>query len=214
MAVNLLATPVGETLNLFIATGRAAFTLDRSNSILNPTRGWRFDAETDPTLIEGDRSLGYLKTEAQVSGYLPLGGGLPIVAARVKLGSILGGSIPGVPADRRFFAGGGGSVRGYGYQAVGPRLSDNTPEGGLSLTEGSIELRQRLSKSWGLVAFADVGGIGTSSAPSFDNLAIGVGAGVRYDLGFAPLRLDIATPVNSRRGDSPVQIYISIGQAF
>ncbi len=214
VALNLLATPVGETLSLLIATGRAAFTLDRSNSILNPTRGWRFDAETDPTLIEGDRNLGYLKTEAQVSGYLPLGGGLPIVAARVKFGSILGGSIPGVPADRRFFSGGGGSVRGYGYQAVGPRLSDNTPEGGLSLTEGSIELRQRLSKSWGLVAFADVGGIGTSSVPSFDNLAIGVGAGVRYDLGFAPLRLDIATPVNSRRGDSPVQIYISIGQAF
>jgi translocation and assembly module TamA len=45
-------------------------------------------------------------------------------------------------------------------------------------------------------------------------MSVGVGAGVRYDLGFGPLRLDIATPLNRREGDGPVQVYISIGQAF
>ncbi len=213
-AINLLATPVGENLNLAIATLKTGFTLDRSNSILNPTRGWRLDAEADPTFITGDRTLGYLKTEGQLSGYAPLGGGWPVLAARLKLGSIWGGSIPDVPADRRFFAGGGGSVRGYGYQEVGPRLSDNTPEGGLSLTEASIELRQALTRRWGLVAFADAGEIGSTDMPAFDALAYGVGLGVRYDLGFGPLRLDLATPLNPRAGDSRVQVYISIGQAF
>ena len=213
-AVNLLATPVGENLNLYILTTRAAFTLDRSNSLLNPSRGWRLEVEADPTWIAGDRNLGYVKTESQLSAYLPLGGDGTVIASRVKLGSIWGGTIPDVPADRRFYAGGGGSVRGYGYQEVGPKLSDGTPEGGLALTEGSIEVRQRLSRRWGLVAFADVGAIGISPAPTFDNLSIGAGFGVRYDLGFAPLRLDIGTPVNPRSGDSPVQIYISIGQAF
>jgi translocation and assembly module TamA len=213
-AVNLLATPVGENLKLFIATTRAGFTLDRSNSILDPSRGWRLEADAEPTFIAGDRTLGYLRGQAQLTGYLPFGVGLPVAAGRLKLGSIWGGSIPGVPADRRFFAGGGGSVRGFGYQQVGPRLSDNTPVGGLSLVEGSVEMRQRLGRKWGLVAFADAGTIGVSSTPSFRDLSVGVGAGLRYDLGFGPLRLDIATPVNPRQGDSPVQLYISIGQAF
>ncbi len=213
-AVNLLATPVGETLNLFIATAKAGLVFDRSNSILNPTKGWRLDVEADPTLIEGGRSLTYVKTHAQISGYWPLGPAGTDIAARLKVGAIWGGSIPGVPADRRFFAGGGGSVRGYGYQAVGPRLSDNTPVGGLSLTEGSFELRQPVSRRWSVVAFADVGEIGPTVTPRFNNLAVGVGAGIRYDLGFGPLRLDIGTPLNGQKGDAPVQVYISIGQAF
>jgi translocation and assembly module TamA len=213
-AINLQALPVGETLNLFIATTTAAFTLDRSNSILNPTKGWRVQAEVDPTLIAGDRSLEYVKVEGQLSGYWPIGARLPDLAARVKFGSIVGGSLPGVPSDRRFYAGGGGSVRGYAYQGVGPRLSDNTPVGGLSVTEASLEARQPLSSRLGLVVFADAGALGETSTPSFNNVAVGVGAGVRYDLGFGPLRLDIATPLNARRGDSPVQLYISIGQAF
>jgi translocation and assembly module TamA len=213
-AVNLSATPVGQTLNLLITTGLAAFVLDRSDSILNPNRGWRLSAETDPTWITGDRNLEYVKTETQLSGYLPIGGLGTVLAARIRLGSILGGSIPNVPADRRFYGGGGGSVRGYGYQAVGPRLGDNTPAGGLSLTEGSIEIRQKLTSRWALVAFADAGDVGKTASPHFNSLALGVGAGIRYDLGFAPIRLDIATPVNPRSGDSPVQIYISIGQAF
>lgn len=213
-AVNLLATPVGETLKLYIVTTKAAFTLDRSNSILNPTRGWRLEGEADPTWISGDRELGYLKTQAQLSGYEPLVDGWPVLAARLKLGSIWGGSIPDVPADRRFYAGGGGSVRGYGYQEVGPRLSDNTPEGGLSLTEASVELRQALTKRWGLVAFADAGEVGPSALPAFDSLQYGLGVGVRYDLGFGPLRFDLGTPLNPRAGDSRVQVYISIGQAF
>jgi translocation and assembly module TamA len=213
-AVNLQAIPIGETLNLFIATTTAGFTLDRSNSILNPTKGWRVQVEADPTLIEGDRSLEYLKLTGQISGYWPLGGGLPDLAARVKVGSIVGGSLTDIPADRRFYAGGGGSVRGYSYQGVGPRLSDNTPIGGLSVTEASIEARQPLTRQLGLVVFADAGALGSTSTPGYNSVAVGVGAGVRYDLGFGPLRLDLATPVNPQRGDSPIQVYISIGQAF
>jgi translocation and assembly module TamA len=214
-AVNLLATPVGERLNLFIVTVAGAFAVDHANDLLDPTRGWRFDARAEPTLISGDRDLVYLKTQAQVSGYLPLSGSAAtVVAARLKAGAILGGDIPTVPAERRFFAGGGGSVRGFAYQAVGPRLSDNTPEGGLSLVEASVELRQRLSQRWGVVAFADAGAVGARPTPSLANISAGVGIGVRYDLGFGPLRLDIATPLNPRKGDAAVQIYLSIGQSF
>ncbi len=137
-----------------------------------------------------------------------------MLAGRLKLGAILGGSIPLVPGPDRFYAGGGGSVRGYAYQAVGPRYADNTPEGGLSLFEGSLELRQRLTQQWGLAAFVDAGAAGTTVTPDFRHPDIGVGAGVRYNAGFGPIRLDIATPLYRRRGDSPIQLYISIGQSF
>ena len=214
-AVNTQATPVGETLHLVIATGLAGFALDRSNDPLNPVRGFRVDAHIEPTYIAGDRNLAYLKGVVQASGYLPFGqDAATVIAARIRLGTILGGQIPDVPADRRFYAGGGGSVRGYGYQAVGPRLSDNTPEGGLSLAEASFEVRRRLFGKWSGVAFVDAGAVGPGPSPSFTGYGLGAGLGVRYDLGFAPLRIDIGTPLRRQRGDSPVQVYISLGQSF
>ncbi|HXU99335.1 MAG TPA: autotransporter assembly complex family protein [Caulobacteraceae bacterium] len=214
-AINPEGTPVGEHLNLLIPTGLVAFSLDKSNDILDPTRGWRFQVRLEPTWVTGTRSVAYVKSWAQASGYLPFGkGGDTVLAGRIAMGSIVGGNIPDVPADRRFYAGGGGSVRGYAYQAVGPRLSDNTPEGGLSLTEAAIEVRHKLSQRWGVVGFFDAGSVGASPAPDFSHVSTGVGVGVRYDLGFGPLRLDLATPLNPRQGDSPIQVYVSIGQSF
>jgi len=195
--------------------GLAAVAIDNSNDPLDPTSGWRADARLEPKAALGDGSIVYLKVQGQLSGYLPLDASAStVLAARLKLGAILGGSIPLVPAPDRFYSGGGGSVRGYAYQAVGPRYADNTPEGGLSLFEGSLELRQRLTQQWGLAAFVDTGAAGTTVTPDFSHPDIGVGAGVRYNAGFGPIRLDIATPLYRRRGDSPIQLYISIGQSF
>ncbi len=214
-AVNLLATPVGQDLKLVITTGLAAFALDRSNDPLNPTRGWRLEARVEPTWITGDRTIAYLRAQTQASAYLPLTVGAgTVLAARFKIGSILGGKIPDVPADRRFFVGGGGSVRGYGYQGVGPRLSDNTPQGGLSAVEASVEVRQHVIQDWGVVAFVDTGAVGTGPTPAFTGYGVGAGVGVRYNLGFAPLRVDIATPLKPRAGDSRIHVYVSIGQSF
>jgi translocation and assembly module TamA len=119
-----------------------------------------------------------------------------------------------VPASRRFFSGGGGSVRGYAYQAIGPRLSDNTPQGGVSLVETSLEVRHRFTSKWGGVAFIDAGAIGTERKPKQEDFRVGAGFGVRYDLGFGPIRADIAVPLGKRSGDPAFQIYLSIGQSF
>jgi len=212
-AINPDGIAVGQTLKLVIVSGLAAFTLDRSNDPLNPTRGWRLQAQAEPTFITGDRTLPYVKVQAQASGYWPVGPGT-VLAARVKVGSILGGSIPEVPTDRRFFAGGGGSVRGFSYQGVGPQLSDGTPTGGLSLFESSFEVRQHVSGPWGVAAFVDAGSLGQIVVPNFNHVSIGAGVGVRYDLGFGPIRVDVATPLNREHGDPVVQVYLSIGQSF
>ncbi len=149
-----------------------------------------------------------------MTGYLPFDADADTVAAgRLKLGSIIGGRLAAIPAFDRFYAGGGGSVRGYGYQEVGPRYSDGLPEGGLSLFEASTELRHNFGTIGG-VAFVDAGSVAQNVNPDFRDVRFAVGLGLRYNLPFAPLRFDVARPLHRLQGDGPFQFYVSIGQAF
>jgi translocation and assembly module TamA len=192
-----------------------ALALDYTDDVLNPRTGWRVDVRGEPTVLTGGVTLSYFKASAQGSAYLPLDADRrTVIAGRVKAGSILGGTISGVPASRRFYAGGGGSVRGYVYQGIGPHLQDNTPRGGLSLFETSVEIRRNVWRNFQAVAFVDAGAIGFQATPNFNNLRYGAGVGVRYRLPFGPIRADIAFPLDRRDGDADFQIYVSIGQAF
>lgn len=206
--------PLGP--GLVTAALLGVLAVDRSDNPLDPKRGWRVEARTEPTVIIGGGALEYLKLQGQAIGYLPFDAkGVTVLAGRVKLGSILGGqSVDAVPASRRFYSGGGGSVRGYAYQAIGPHLADNTPEGGLSLIEASVELRHKFGEHWGGVVFLDAGSIGSSQIPDGANMNLGAGIGVRYDLGFGPIRADVAFPLHPRSNDARFQIYLSIGQSF
>lgn len=189
--------------------------LDRSNDPLNPTSGWRVSLRLEPTLILGDTNLPYLRVVSQGSYYLALDKKADtVLAARLRLGRILNGSVDQIPASQRFYAGGGGSVRGFPFQAVGPRIDADTPRGGVFLFESSFEARQTITQRWGVAAFVDAGAVGSSGPVDFDDLAVGVGLGVRYNLGFAPIRVDIATPVLKRKGEAAFQLYLSIGQSF
>jgi translocation and assembly module TamA len=191
------------------------FSIDRSDNILNPTQGWRFQAQAEPSVSFGDGPIAYARTQASFSAYEPFDtGGWTVLAERVHVASILNGSIPAIPASRRFYSGGGGSVRGYGYQDVGPRFPNNSPEGGISLIETSVELRQKIAGPFGMVLFVDSGTLSTQHSFDFANAETGVGMGLRYDLGFAPLRADIAVPLERHTGDSSIQVYLSIGQSF
>jgi translocation and assembly module TamA len=207
----------GIERNFIAVTGLGAFNLDRSSDPLDPKSGYRIEGRVEPTALTGDSSLAFLRTVAQGSIYIPFGEDRKtVIASRVRLGLIAGGEIPEVPASRRFYAGGGGSVRGYEFQAIGPRAPNGKPFGGLSLAETSLELRR--SGIWrerlGGVVFIDAGTVGPDEAPTFDELKVALGVGVRYNLGFGPIRADVAVPLNKREGESPFQIYLSIGQAF
>lgn len=207
--------PIDVSRNLAILTLRGAAFLDRSNDALNPTKGYRFTANVQPTAVTGEDSLLFFKAETQLTAYLPVqDDARTVVAGRIKLGSIIGGEELTIPADRLFYSGGGGSVRGFEYQGVGPRLPDNTPRGGLSLFEVSAEVRRDIGEIFQAVAFLDAGAIGASETPDFSNLRYAVGAGVRYKLPFGPVRFDVALPLDKREGDAAFQIYVSIGQAF
>jgi translocation and assembly module TamA len=205
------------SLDIFSIRPLAEYALDHTDNPLNPTKGWKWDTRVEPIGILGQEQLVYLKVQSQISSYWALDAdGTTVLAGRVQAGSIIGGKIPQVPASDRFFAGGGGTVRGYTYQNVGPHYPDNTPQGGLSLLDGSLELRRKLMGPFGGVLFMDSGSVGTLATPSVSHVASSIGVGFRYDLGFAPLRADFAFPLNHVTGASqaPFQVYLSIGQSF
>lgn len=193
----------------------AALTYDSRNNALDPTRGWNASLQAAPFFDTLGETSPFVKSRATASTYLPLiGGDRLLLAVRGSLGSISGADIRDVPASERFYAGGGGSLRGFGFQEVGPSQG-GVPAGGLSLVETNTELRLKLSDTIGVVTFVDAGNVSDQSVPNLDNLAVGVGAGVRYYTDFGPLRLDLATPLSKdTNGTRSYQFYISVGQAF
>lgn len=182
--------------------------------VLDPQNGVRARLAVEPGVTFGDTNIGFTKVTGEASLYGRIGGGDRLIGAvRGRLGAIAGPD--GVPPDRLFYAGGGGSVRGYEYQSLSPRDPvTNLPSGGRSLVELSGELRWRQSDRLGYVAFVDAGAAGSNVEPPIDEMRLGAGFGVRYYAGFGPLRADIAIPLDKRQGDADFQIYISIGQAF
>ncbi len=197
-------------------------TYDTTDEPLDPRRGLRLAAQLTPAReLNGDGQdfvLGRLSGSAywDLAGALgsQAGAGRTVLAGRLALGSIAGAATDAVPPDWRFYAGGGGSVRGYPFQSIGPRTASGTPAGGDGLLEAGLELRQRFGTNWGAVAFADAGAVSDSGIPGAGDLSVGVGIGVRYFTPIGPVRADIATPLNRNDGDASVQIYIGIGQAF
>lgn len=205
-----------EERRFFLAgvTGTAIF--DNRDDPLNPTEGLRFSYSMTPLIsLYGDRTQ-YIINDASASSYLSvLDEDRLVLAGRVRMGSILGSSRGDVPANERFYAGGGGSVRGYPYQAIGPLDENDDPIGGRALFEMSLEARFKVSDSIGIVPFIDAGQVYETPWPTVDNLQWAAGLGLRYYTSIGPLRLDVAVPLNRRpEADDPFQFYISIGQSF
>jgi len=191
--------------------------LNEADSEVEPTKGYRLTLNVTPYYDFTNPSDPFVIARLTGTTYLNVSGdGRSVLAGRASFGSMPGGTANNIPFDKLFYAGGGGSVRGFAYQSAGPRDAWNNPLGGASVVEGSIEFRQRIGKSFGAVAFVDAGSAYTDTIPNFSQFAprVGTGAGVRYYTDFGPARLDVGVPLNKRDGDAPFGIYVSIGQAF
>ena len=194
---------------------KGSLTWDSRDNPSDATRGFFAETVVEP-FYEFQYANPAAKATAEARGYLGFGDERRfVVAGRVKLGTMVGPTAAELPPDMLFFAGGGGSVRGYAYRNIGVPTGTGEIIGGRSLGEASIEARARVTDSIGLVAFADVGYVGDGSIPTFrEDVRIGVGAGLRYYTGLGPIRLDVAMPLNRRPGDPRVAFYVGIGQAF
>jgi translocation and assembly module TamA len=197
----------------FIGALPATLSYDGSNDLLDPTEGFRLSGRFSPEASLQGGAFGYARAQIDGSFYQPLSDTI-VLAGRARLGTIFGARRDRIAPSRRFYAGGGGSVRGYGYQRLGPRdpVFDD-PIGGRSLAEFALEARVRVG-DFGIVPFLDAGNIYTSPLPGIDDLRFGAGLGVRYHTRFGPIRVDVGTPLSRRSGDPRVAVYVSLGQAF
>lgn len=191
--------------------------LDTSDDLLDPTEGARLSLDLIPYTGTYDGPVTFGKVRGELAAYTDLSGdGDTVLGSRIGVGAMIGAGRSGIPPDKRFYAGGGGSVRGFGYQMAGALDSENDPIGGNALFEASLELRQKVTESIGIVPFVDVGRAYTDSLPSLEeDLFLAFGLGGRYYSPIGPVRLDVALPVRPRRNiDDRYQFYVSLGQAF
>ncbi|HEX8256061.1 MAG TPA: BamA/TamA family outer membrane protein, partial [Allosphingosinicella sp.] len=185
---------------------------DRSDSLLNPTKGFRLLGRINPEASLRDGVRPYIRNLIEGSAYYPIAEDF-VIAGRARFGSIFGIERDALAPSRRLYAGGGGSVRGFGYQELGPKDIEDNPIGGRALTEFALEGRYRFG-DYGAVGFIDAGQVYESEYPKLSNLRYGIGVGARLYTNFGPLRLDVATPLNRQPGESRIAVYVSIGQAF
>lgn len=191
-------------------------TVDTSDDLLNPTTGGRTRIRFTPYLESLGSTISFYSMTARHSRYVALDKNRDMVlAGRVALGSIIGASTTNVPADKRLYAGGSGSVRGYGLQKIGPLDAADEAVGGRALFEVGAELRWRVYGDFGIVPFIDGGQVYDDETPDFSQeLQWAAGLGFRYYTPIGPIRADIAFPLNARSSDDWFQVYFSLGQAF
>jgi len=203
----------GRKRNTYYVAGvNGQLGFDTSDDLLNPTKGYRFTALVQPEATVRGGFDPYVRARLDGSTYFAVSDSL-VLAGRLRFGTIQGAGLFDIAPSRRLYAGGGGSVRGYAYQALGEQAPDGNPVGGRSLNEGSVEARYRFG-NYGVVAFLDAGQAYKETTPQFNNLRYGVGIGGRFYTNFGPIRLDVATPLGRKPGESRFNLYVSIGQAF
>ncbi len=210
-------TGTGVT-NAYALSGFWDVRRDTTGFTLDPRHGSILDLRLEPTISTGDADVTFLRAIGEARAYDSWGRDDRLtLAGRLRAGWLeaVSGSAEDVPPDRRFYAGGGGSVRGYDYNSIYPPERDvlGLTPGGQGLLETSVEARWRFDERWGAAVFAD-GGNAFDTWENATDLRWGVGFGVRYDLGFAPLRVDIAFPLDDNETAADYALYISLGQAF
>ena len=207
---------IKDTRTFFIAALPLTLGYDGSDSLLDPTKGFRLSGWISPEYSGHGQSLTYARAQIDASAYRPVSDRV-VVAGRIRLGTIVGADTFDLAPSRRFYSGGGGSVRGYGYQQLGPKDVDGDPIGGRGLAEFALEAQIRLKQfggNFGVVPFFDGGTLSTETMPDFKQWRFAAGAGVRYYSLFGPIRIDVGVPLNRQKGDGPFAVTVSLGQAF
>ena len=192
-----------------LLTGGA--TWDNRDDSTDPRKGAFAEVELMPFVGLSGSATG-LRATADLRGYREIGQKI-VLAGRMQAGSVIGPSIASTPPDFLFYSGGGGTVRGQGYQSLGVGTGA-TKTGGRSFAALSAEVRGDVTGNIGAVAFVDYGYVAASSQFAGGNWHGGAGIGVRYKTGIGPVRADLATPITGPNAGRSVSLYVGIGQAF
>ena len=194
---------VTDTSNLLIPSYRINRT--RSDDFLYPRKGHRIDLLVQGAYEDLGSSLSFLQTRANVKWIRGVGPGRLIL--RGDAGFTATEAVERLPTSLRFFAGGDTSVRGFGFQRLGPTDAEGRVIGGRHLLVGSVEYDHPLGdRPWAVAVFADVG----NAFDEFDDyeLKLGAGIGLRWRSPVGPLRLDLAHAPDS---DDDFRVHFTMG---
>lgn len=190
---------------------------DTTDSLLDPSRGTRTTLSARPYQQINGGQAQFTRLMVEQTGYVRLSQSpRAVLALWADAGTYLGGETFDLPADKRFYAGGGGSVRAYKLYYAGPLNDAGQPAGGRSTMGYGTELRLNVTDDIGVVPFVEGASVSSSTLPPFgDRPYWGGGLGLRYNTTIGPIRFDLAVPFRRRNGiDDSFQIYVSLGQAF
>jgi translocation and assembly module TamA len=186
------------------------FSERRYDDPIRPRRGYLYRLEVRGAHQVLGSDTGLLQALGSANTLQPLPWGFSVFA-RGQAGSTWQNEpLREIPPSLRFFAGGDQSVRGYGYQTLGPSDSSGKVVGGKNLLVGSVELERALSENWGVALFYDAG----NAFDSFSDYEIfqGAGFGVRRYTLVGPVKVDLARQVGVL--DPSIRLHVSIGFAW
>jgi len=182
-------------------------TQERFDSLVRPTRGYRYVLEARGTHQAIGSDSGLVQGIVQAITIVPLPWRLSTRLRGTAAGSLLADPLSDVPPSLRFFAGGDQSVRGYSYKSLGPTDSSGQVVGGRNLLVGSVEVERALFKSWGVSLFFDAGNAYNDVTTL--RFKKGAGIGLHYYSPVGAINLAVA-----ERIDDPVPAYyvhVSVG---
>lgn len=192
-----------------------SMTFDKRDSILNPTKGYKTSLSFTPIFMSGGKNISRINIYATQVIRL-FHNQNSILAYWISGSKIFQREVKAIPLDKRIYAGGISSIRGYGNQMAGPLyktsgdFGTNYPIGGTSSVELGGELRQHIYKEISGAVFVESAAVG-----SFKKWYTGYGVGIRYQTVLGPVRLDVAFPLKRRHNiDNRFHFYLSFGQAF
>jgi outer membrane protein insertion porin family len=200
----------GDTNNL--AKGRLGIVHDTRNNRLNPKRGHYFSATSE--IVGGDSQ--YYSLFMSFAKYWTLFR-THILESRTRIG--FSDSLPGtisVPVFDRYYAGGIGTVRGYGFRRVGPKGVNGNPIGGQGMLIQNIDYTFPIINNFKGVFFVDIGNV---TADAFDivsgDFVITTGPGIKINTPIGPMAFYYGYPIsNADPEHSNGRFEFSIAKSF
>lgn len=201
-----------EVVSIVSVVGSAVYR--RTDDILDPTQGFVLSATVEPATVV-ETHVSFVSAVAEARYYRPVSQEV-VAAFKLRLGAILSKSdLTGIPLNRRFYAGGANSVRGYTYMGLGPLSPQGVLIGGKGLAEASAELRFPVKGPLRGVVFADAGNATLEPLRLDKTLYSSAGAGLRYKTPVGPVGVDLAFKLRKDPLDpKAAMVYLFVGYAF
>ncbi|MGB5491367.1 MAG: autotransporter assembly complex family protein [Woeseiaceae bacterium] len=194
-----------ETQRTRMVLPAVAYDHKRADRDIFPTRGRRLTLELRGTGQFLGSTTSFLQTVISARFIRSLSDSSRLLA-RATLGVTAKSEFGELPPSVRFFAGGDESIRGFDYEALGPKDNAGNVIGGSNLLVASVEYEHLLRGNFYGAAFVDAGN-------AFDSLdvdaAIGAGLGLKWLSPIGPLRFYLAHPLN--KSDRSVRLHVRLG---